>query len=241
MPKMKTFSSLFLMLLMSVIACIGYNSYIMSKTPNAFIVNNTGNTGTPNTTGDTGNASNTGTPNTTGNAGTPNTTGNPINPGPNSQTIQMYVTSYGFNDNDNGAGQYSTGVIAYPKSEGNPTHHNIATEGTGTYADPITFAAGIKAIKGGTFPVGGILYVPFLQKYFMLEDQCAECDKDLNGQKYHIDLYMGPADHPSNQDSLYSCEEKLTRNTDVILKPASNLPVDTNPLFQNNTCTAHVH
>ena len=91
------------------------------------------------------------------------------------------------------------------------------------------------------FPVGGILYVPFLQKYFMLEDQCAECDKDLNGQKYHIDLYMGPADHPSSQGPLYDCEGKVTRNTNVILKPASNLPVDTNPLFQNNQCTAHLH
>jgi hypothetical protein len=231
---MKNFSFLLLMLLMSAFACIGYNSYIMSKTQNITTIGNTGVTGN---TGDTGTPDNT-TPGNPANAGTPS---NPVNPGANSQTIQMYVTSYGFNDNDNGAGQYSTGVIAYPKKEGNPTHHDVATEGTGTYADPITFAAGIKAINGGTFPVGSILYVPFLQKYFMLEDQCAECDKDLNGQKYHIDLYMGPADHPSSQGPLYDCEGKITRNTAVILKPASNLPVDTNPLFQNNQCTAHPH
>ena len=205
---------------MAFFACIGYNSYILSKSVNYNLSTD---------------------PDRFAKPAKPAKPKGPIDTGANSHTIQMYVTSYGFNDNDNGAGQFSTSVIAYPKKEGNPTHHDVTTEGAGTYDDPITFAAGIKAIKGGTFPVGSILYVLFLQKYFMLEDQCAECDKDLNGAKYHIDLYMGPSDHPSSQGPLYDCEGKITRNTDVVLKPASNLPVDTNPLFQNNQCTAHIH
>src|SRR2546429_1346749 len=235
---MKNFSASLLMLLMCLLACFGYNSYIISTTSNTSIV---GSSGTPGDSGTSGNPSIPQVPGDSGTSGNPGIPQAPGNPGANSQTIKMYVTSYGFNDNDNGAGQFSTGVIAYPKKEGNPTHHNVSTEGAGTYADPITFAAGKQAINKDVFPVGSILYVPFLQKYFMLEDQCAECDDQLNGEKYHIDLYMGPADHPSNKGTLYACEAKITRNTDVVLKPASNLPVDTTPLFKNNQCTAHIH
>src|SRR5437879_358892 len=91
--KMKNFAFLLLILLMSAFGCIGYNSYIMSKTQNATTVGNTG------ATGNTGNASDTGTPDNAvpGNPANTGTPSNPINAGANSQTIQLYVTSYGFN------------------------------------------------------------------------------------------------------------------------------------------------
>lgn len=142
-----------------------------------------------------------------------------------SKTITMYVTSYGFNDNSPPSAN-----IAYP------VKHKKATEGKGTYSDPITFATDRSELAPGT-----IVYVPFLQKYFIMEDDCVECDSNWNhGHHYHIDLWMGPQ-HSSNANTLYACENKVTRNTSVIVKPANNLTVDTTPLFSNNKCTAHLH
>ena len=131
-------------------------------------------------------------------------------------------------------------MIAYPKSDGNPTLHNIATEGTGTYNDPITFAATVKDINAGVFPIGSIIYSPYLEKYFILEDQCADCGNDLQGMQYHIDLWMGPSS-TSDKTALDNCESNITRNTNIMLKPPANLAVDTTPLFQNNQCTARIH
>jgi 3D (Asp-Asp-Asp) domain-containing protein len=149
-----------------------------------------------------------------------------------SKTVTMYVTSYGYDDNSPPSAD-----IAYPKSDGYPTKHNEATEGKGTYSDPVTFATDKSEI-----PVGSIVYVPFLEKYFVMEDDCAECDSDWsNSHKYHIDLWMGPQ-AVSNSNDLYACEDKITKDaTSVILSPATNLTVDTTPLFKNNTCTAHLY
>ncbi|CAF1424684.1 unnamed protein product [Adineta ricciae] len=79
------------------------------------------------------------------------------------RTISMRVTSYGWNDNDPPSAE-----IAYPKSGGYPTKHNSATEGRGTYEDPITFATDERELDIGT-----MIYVPFLRKYFVMEDRCA--------------------------------------------------------------------
>ncbi|MBV9709349.1 MAG: hypothetical protein JO011_00365 [Ktedonobacteraceae bacterium] len=143
-----------------------------------------------------------------------------------SKTLNAYVTSYGFNDNSPPSAD-----IAYP------VIHQKATEGKGTYSDPITFATDKSEIGVGTR-----VYVPFLQKYFIMEDDCAECDSDWSGShKYHIDLWMGPQ-HSSNATSLYNCEDSITRDsTQIIVKPARNLTVDTTPLFKNNKCTAVIH
>src|SRR5581483_7096872 len=148
-----------------------------------------------------------------------------------SKTINMFVTSYGFNDNSPPSAD-----IAFPKSDGNPTLHNKATEGKGTYSDPITFATDQHELKPGSR-----VYVPFLEKYFIMEDECVECDNDWANHKYHIDLSMGPQ-HSSNANALFNCEDSITRDsTAVITSPATNLTVDTTPLFSNNKCTAHTH
>ena len=74
-----------------------------------------------------------------------------------SKSIRMMVTSYGFNDNDPPSAD-----IAYPRSEGNPTRHDRATEGKGTHDDPITFAT-----SSDELPIGTLIYVPHVRKYFI--------------------------------------------------------------------------
>jgi len=147
------------------------------------------------------------------------------------ETINMYTTSYGWNDNSPPSAD-----IAFPKSDGNPTLHNKATEGNGTYNDPITFATDQHEFKPGTR-----VYVPHLRKYFIMEDECVECDQDWKNHKYHIDLWMGPQ-KSQPEPALNDCEEKITRDSaPVIVNPTQNLTVDTTPLFSDGKCTAHMY
>lgn len=136
----------------------------------------------------------------------------------NQDTISMYVTFYGWPDNSPPGA-----AIAYP------VIHSQAG-GTGTYNDPVTFAT-----DQNEFPPGTIVYVPFLSKYFIMEDDCAQCDSDWeNSQSYHIDLWTGG--DGSNADQQIQCEDFLTHNSaDVIVNPPSDLSVDTTPLFDPNT------
>ncbi|MBO0839527.1 MAG: carbohydrate-binding protein, partial [Sciscionella sp.] len=98
-----------------------------------------------------------------------------------STTKNFYVTLYGWPDNSPPGGD-----IAYPKDGGYPTIHNSAG-GTGTYANPITYATDQSELAVGTK-----VYYPYLHRYFIMEDDCAECDQDWNDSgKYHIDLWIG--------------------------------------------------
>jgi hypothetical protein len=166
------------------------------------------------------------------------------------QTItDVYITWYGFNDNScQVETQHDCNTIAFPMSDGFPTVHDIATEGTGRYADPITFATA--ANDSGTsaeITVGHLIYVPYVRKYFVMEDQCYECGQEWDAQQaWHVDLWMGPS-YGSDDASLTSCEDSLTLGSTysgtgtIIVDPPSNLPVDTTPLFTNNTCSAHTY
>jgi hypothetical protein len=147
-----------------------------------------------------------------------------------SRSISMSVTLYSFDDNSPPSAD-----IAYPKDEGYPTVHNQATEGKGTYNDPITFATDKRELA-----VGSIVYVPYLEKYFVMEDDCTECDNDWSNQhKYQIALWIGPQTS-SPPRVLSACEDQLTRDsTTIVVNPARNLRVDTTPLFTHDTCTAH--
>jgi hypothetical protein len=160
----------------------------------------------------------------------------------NEKSIQVATTSFGFPDNDDGNGHYGTAVIAFPKSDGYPTLHNQATEGTGAYNDPITFAAYVGDTVGQNpaFPPGTRIYVPFLHKYFILEDQCAGCNDVKNGNAYHIDLWLGPGQPGANdsEQSIVSCEGKITHDSEtIIMNPTSTHPVDTTPIYKNGECT----
>ena len=150
-----------------------------------------------------------------------------------STTRNFLVTLYGWPDNSPPGD-----AIAYPEDGGYPTIHNVAS-GLGTYSDPVTFAT-----DQAELPVGTIVYYPYLHRYFIMEDDCTECDEDWTGQGpdggpglYHIDLWIGGQN--GNANDVINCEDDLTQNSaPVIVNPPSNEPVDTTPLFNssNNQC-----
>jgi hypothetical protein len=150
-----------------------------------------------------------------------------------STTGNYLVTFYGYPDNSPPGAQ-----IAYPQNGGNPTIHNEAS-GVGTYADPVTFATDKSEI-----PVGTRIYVPFVHRYFIMEDDCTECDEDWTGSgpdggpgMHHVDLWTGGAGGSSS--AVINCEDNLTQNSaQVIVDPPASEPVDTTPLFNSgdNSC-----
>jgi hypothetical protein len=162
----------------------------------------------------------------------------------------VYITWYGFNDNScQVESQHDCNTIAFPKSDGWKVKHEVATEGKGTYDDPITFATAAKDDGSkAEFAPGTRIYVPSVHKYFMMEDQCYECGKEFWGSHHarHVDLWMGPS-YGSSDKPLMSCEDKLTlgdtyKGTGVIIaNPSKNHPVDQSPLFAGNKCSAHTY
>ena len=142
--------------------------------------------------------------------------------------MSVYVTFYGWADNSPPGG-----AIAYPKNGGFPTIHDTAG-GTGTYADPITFATDKDEI-----PVGTRLYVPFIEKYMIMEDDCVECDSDwTSSHKWHTDLWMN-SNASETSSALISCEDAWTRTAAVIeINPPTGRTVTTAPLFDpaSNVC-----
>ena len=143
-----------------------------------------------------------------------------------------YFTSYGYNDNDDGNGHYGTAVIAYPDS-----HHAIATEGKGSYGAPITFAT-----DPGEIPPHTMIYVPYLQKYFFMEDGCSECSSDWNnGHVWRTDLFMGGNTALQPEPALDNCESAITRNAVMYINAGPGYPVDGRPLFANGICKARMH
>ena len=166
------------------------------------------------------------------------------------QTINdVGFTSYGFNDNSGQTEtQYSSSDIAYARNQGYPTAHNMTVEGAGTYNDPITAAAPPRDTKaGGLMPPGTMVYVPFLQKYFIIEDECGDTDpQGCNQGTHHLDLYMGPSTAVPQQyvQKLYDCEGSITYQAGqktAIINPPNNLPVEATKMFQNNACTVVQH
>lgn len=134
------------------------------------------------------------------------------------------VTFYGSYDND-------------PKGSkdiSNPVIHQEAG-GTGTYADPLTFAS---PAGTGAYSYGQKIYVPRVQKYFIKEDECAVSWTAPNGcgAVTMVDLYVG---NPSDSESVIQCEESLTTSGDIqiIVDPPADLPVDPKPIWDQTTGT----
>jgi hypothetical protein len=146
-------------------------------------------------------------------------------------TQQVWLTFYGWYDNTPpGCG------IAYPDL------HSCAG-GTGTYADPITFASDKSEVPEGT-----IVWVPRVGKYFVMEDDCTECDQDWSGQgpdggpkMWHFDLWSGG--QGGNEFDAIDCEDALTmsnaqgdpQNEAIVIDPPSNEPVNSTPIFNSST------
>jgi hypothetical protein len=131
--------------------------------------------------------------------------------------VRHEVTFYGWPDNSPPGPAISS-----------PQVHDQAG-GTGTYDDPVTFAASPDAFAPGT-----ILYVPYLKKYVIMEDRCAACVSDWNRGERHIDVWMNST--ASNASALRDCQRAFTRSSaEVELDPPGNRPVDSAPLFDPAT------
>lgn len=136
----------------------------------------------------------------------------------------FYITYYGWPDNSP-PGR----AIAYPKVQYPSTLHNEAG-GIGTFNDPLTYAA-----SESTIPIGTIYYVPYLKKYIVLEDICANCMED-----HHIDIWLESND--AFEEEVLKCQRNFTRSkTLVVTNPSINLPVDTRPLFDLNDGDCLIH
>jgi hypothetical protein len=137
----------------------------------------------------------------------------------------VYLTFYGWPDNSPPGN-----AIAYPKSDGFPTVHDGAG-GTGTYADPITFAT-----DQAELPVGTLLFAPVIEKYLIMEDDCAECDTDWSGsRKWHIDVWMNSNASDDSSDVL-ACEDQWTRTSTMVeVNPPPGRDATTPPLFDTGT------
>ena len=149
----------------------------------------------------------------------------------------VYMTNYGFNDNScQTESQHNCATIAYPGH--GPKKHQEAIEGKGTYSDPITAAASgndsgtgeLESQGGATLKPGTIIYNPLTQKYYIMEDQCAECTADYNckydddeghssknppsgcqkNHYFHIDFWMGPTVSQEDPTNLNDCEDNTT-------------------------------
>lgn len=142
------------------------------------------------------------------------------------QTMDI-ITLYGFPDNSPPGT-----AIEFPQI------HDQAG-GTGTFDDPITFATDPRL-----FSPGQVIYVPYVQKYFIMEDLCtnsgpgeqgAGCVNDFDAGLAHIDLWTGgTAD--SDVTAQLQCEDSLTRNNeDIIVDPDPDQPVSDQPLFNADT------
>jgi uncharacterized protein YjbI with pentapeptide repeats len=168
-----------------------------------------------------------------------------------------WLTMYGYPDNTPPsagiAAGHSGSAITFPNNNVGQGIHPQAS-GTGTYADPITFATSNTELWYGTE-----IYIPRFQKYFIGEDSCTECGQDMRGAApnnpdgtigsgpdggpgfIHFDLWVGgqTADWPD----VILCEDALTLdNPDgspymdpIVLNPGADEPVDTTPIFDPTT------
>jgi len=123
-------------------------------------------------------------------------------------------TFYGYPDNDppGPATAYDCG-------------RSFEAGGTGTYADPLTFAS-----APGEFDQCEIIYDPYTRKYLRFEDTCAQCTTDWEASPRinHIDVWTGSPTNNGGQEQI-ECENELTpgdRSQTIVRQPAEDLPVD---------------
>jgi hypothetical protein len=132
------------------------------------------------------------------------------------QTATATITFYGWPDNSPPGN-----AIAHP------VIHQVAS-GSGTWCDPTTFAT--ETSNNRRIPYGMKIYIPFLQQYFVREDDCSNCTG------LWLDEWVGGTKN-SNMNAVLKCEDTLTPNgqVQVILNPKSNMPVKfPGPLYTDN-------
>lgn len=137
-------------------------------------------------------------------------------------SLSAYVTGYSYWDNTPAG---STAIS-------NPVIHSQAG-GTGTYADPITLAVGHSIINGKDildYPAGMKFYLPYLEKYAIVEDTCGDGNTPQNGPCHTgyqghvwVDLYVDGSN--VSQSSANTCMDNITDIHTIIENPASTYPV----------------
>lgn len=140
--------------------------------------------------------------------------------------VTAFMTLYGYADNS----PPGTAIA-------HPCLHAHAG-GTGTYADPITFATDVAEEPWCT-----IIYVPYMHRYFIHEDECSECDSNWkHAHLYRFDMWAGGdarSRHQPERGALFACESTWTRgnsptdpaNPTVLVDPPPDLPVTSDPIF----------
>jgi hypothetical protein len=149
--------------------------------------------------------------------------------------VKAYVTGYSYYDNTPaGSAAISHGVL-----------HKRAG-GRGTYRNPITVAVGHRYVKGRDvldFRRGTRLYMPYLRKYFMVEDSCGDgphpergpCHVHPKGTYAWFDIWIdGKGSGSSRADR---CAETITGRHRVEINPRKTRPVKAGPVARNGRCS----
>lgn len=146
-----------------------------------------------------------------------------------------YVTGYTWFDNTPpGSSTISDPII-----------HSVAG-GTGTYADPITVAVGWST--GPTvmdYDPGTIMYMPYLRRYFIVEDKCGDTVPPQNGPCHNlatadagattwVDIWIGG--EGGTETAVQNCANAITGIHTIIIDPVSTYPVVSGPVY-NNGCS----
>ncbi|HVA04351.1 MAG TPA: Ig domain-containing protein [Acidimicrobiales bacterium] len=144
--------------------------------------------------------------------------------------VQAFMTLYGWADNSPPGP-----VIAHP------CLHNVAG-GVGTFSNPVTFATDVSELGWCQ-----VIYVPYMKRYFIHEDECSECDADwARSHLYRFDMWAGGdanSKKSPEKKALRKCESTWTRadsisdpaNPTIIVDPPGDLPVTTAPIFSGPT------
>lgn len=119
------------------------------------------------------------------------------------------VTFYGGPDNDP-AWSNATAYVCDPS-------HGYHAGGTGSYDDPLSFAAAV-----GEYKKCEIVYSPYVKKYLRKDDTCASCKAP------HIDIWTGSSITQKNGVKQIKCEETMTPDEGqrVIRNPPKDLHVN---------------
>jgi hypothetical protein len=170
----------------------------------------------------------------------------PIPTGTNASFTLDSMTFYGYFDNSPPGT-----AIAHPVIHG-------GAGGVGTFDDPITFAVAPEVQN--KVPAGTRIYIPSLQKYFIMEDDCTSsgpggapvqgqgCDGELANGVNEFDLWIDGDPHKNapdnpgsgsgnNDNNMTNCEDTLTASkVKVIMNATDGQTVNTKPLLNNGKC-----
>jgi hypothetical protein len=146
--------------------------------------------------------------------------------------LRGYVTGYSYWDNT----PPGSSAISHPRI------HDVAA-GSGTYADPITVAVGHDMSNGENvldWPAGTRFYLPYLHRYFIVEDTCGDGPTPERGPCHTgypspavtwLDVWVG-GQH-ADQAASDACMNAITGVHAVIRNPGPGHPVTSGELTDN--------